>query len=90
MNKEILDKESETKREKKLTRVLCISILIALVGGIFFTLFMPDEPDFFIMGILLYVLIFQLFIFIWVFRLQYHLVPTLLKDDESMELDEVP
>ena len=91
MKKEFLDKESKAKREKNFTRIYLFSLLTALVGSLLFLIFVPENLELTIMAMLMVVMVFQMIIFIWVFRLQYHLVPTLLKDDdESMELDEVP
>lgn len=87
MKKETLDKESLDKRDKKFQRIFIISILIAILGGIFFVLFQPDLEEA-IMLLLMFVFVFQVFIFVWIFQLQYHLVPKLKKDsDENMQLE---
>ena len=89
MNEEVLTKESQKKRDEKFKRVVVISVLLATGGGIVISLFNGDI-EIAVMALLLYILTFQLFIYIWVFRLHYHLVPTCPKDDDdSMKLEDM-
>ena len=89
MNKGFIDKESKDKRSKKFNRLAAIAFLTVIITGLLVLILMPENLELAILTTVLYVLAFQMFIFIWVFRLQYHLVPTLIKDDESMKLEEM-
>ena len=89
MKKGFIDKESKDKRSKKFNRIAAIAFFTVIITGLLVLILIPENLEIAILTVVLYVLAFQMFIFIWVFRLQYHLLPTLIKDDESMKLDKM-